>query len=312
MSIEATVRTTPAVSPTRRHRRGPVRREQMWTGYALVLIPMLLFTIFAVVPMFYAFYLGGTKYNIIKPPDWIGLKNFLDLTRDKIFWQAMVNTAIYSLGTVPLDLALALLIATFLNQKLRGIILFRTAFYLPVVTSIIAASVVWLWIFAPNTGLLNLAISKLGLPPQKWLVDPKLALPSVMFMSIWKGVGYQMVIYLAALQNVPVHLYEAAEVDGASAWAKFWRITLPLLKPTTFFLFVVSVIGSFQVFGAIFVMTNGGPGYATTTLVHQIYQNGFKFLKMGYGAAESLVLFLVIFVLSMINWFFLRSDVEYW
>jgi len=134
----------------------------------------------------------------------------------------------------------------------------------------------------------------------------------VMFMSVWKDLGYSMIIYLAALQGVPGHLYEAAEIDGAGAWQRFWHITLPLLKATTFFIFVTSVISSFQVFGSVFVMTQGGPGYATTTLVHQIYLNAFKYLRMGYGAAEALVLFAIIFALSMVNWFFLRSDVEYW
>jgi ABC-type sugar transport system permease subunit len=207
---------------------------------------------------------------------------------------------------------LALFFALLLNQKIRGIVIFRTAYYLPVVTSTVASAVVWLWMYATDTGVFNQIMSMVGLPPQRWLNDITTALPSVMFMSVWGSVGYPIVIYLAALQGIPNHLYEAAEVDGAGTWHKFWGITLPLLKPTTFFIFVTSVISSFQVFGSVFVMTAGGPGYATTTLVHQIYLNAFKYLKMGYGAAQAFILFMIIFGLSMINWFFLRSDVEYW
>jgi len=171
---------------------------------------------------------------------------------------------------------------------------------------------VWMWMFATDVGILNAGLELVGLPRQRWLMDTKLALPSVMFMSVWKSIGYSMIIYLAALQGIPEHLYEAAEIDGANSWHRFRHVTLPLLKATTFFIFVTSVISSFQIFGSIFVMTQGGPGYATTTIVHQIYLNAFKYLRMGYGAAEALVLFAIIFVLSMINWFFLRSDVEYW
>lgn len=290
----------------------PVAVDQRRTGILFALAPMLLFLIFSVGPMFFAVYLSFTRFKFSTKPDFVGLRNFIVLLGDPVFRAALRNTAIYTAGVVPSVMVLALFFALLLNQKIRGVIVFRTAFYLPVVTSTVASAVVWLWIYAPDVGVLNQFLRLIGLRGQAWLRDTATALPAVMLMSVWGSVGYPTVIYLAALQGIPNHLYEAAEVDGASAWQRFWHITLPLLKPTTFFIFVTSVISSFQVFGSVLVMTGGGPGYATTTLVHQIYLNAFKYLKMGYGAAQAFVLFLIIFALSMINWRFLRSDVEYW
>lgn len=300
--------------PPRRRRKSisPVARDQQRTGILFVLVPMALFLVFAVAPMLFACYLGFTQYKITRPPTWVGLQNFEILLEDPLFTTALKNTAIYAAGVVPSSMVLSLLVALLLNQKIRGIVFFRTAFYLPVVTSTVASAVVWMLMFTPDVGILNRVLIALGLPPQRWLFDPQLALPSVMLMSVWQSLGYRMIIWLAALQGIPGHLYDAAEVDGAGAWRKFWAITLPLLKPTTFFILVTAVIGSLQVFGSVFVMTNGGPGYATTTIVHQIYRNAFSYLRMGYAAAQAFVLFLIIFALSMVNWTFFRSDVEYW
>ncbi len=299
-------------SGQRRARAWPVARDQRRTGILFVALPMLLFLIFAVAPMFFACYLSFTNFKFTSAPVWVGAHNLALLLQDKVFKIALRNTALYTIGVVPTGMALSLLVALLMNQKIRGIVVYRTAYYLPVITSTVASAVVWMWMFASDVGILNALLEGVGLPAQRWLMDSRLALPSVMFMSVWRSLGYSMIIYLAALQGIPEHLYEAAEIDGAGIWHKFWGITLPLLKATTFFIFVTSVIDSFQVFGSVYVMTQGGPGYATTTIVHQIYLNAFKYLRMGYGAAEALVLFVIIFVLSMINWFFLRSDVEYW
>lgn len=290
----------------------PVLRDQRRTGWLFVLVPMLLFLAFSVYPMLFAGYLSLTEFTFTKAPVFIGLRNFARLLDDQVFHTALANTALYSLGVVPSGMALSLLLALLLNQRIRGITLFRIAFYMPVVTSTVASGMVWLWMYAPDSGIINQALSSLGLPPQRWLLDPQLALPSVMVMAVWKNLGYTMMIYLAALQGIPGHLYESAELDGANAWDKLWAITLPLIKPATFFIFVTSVISSFQVFGSVYVMTKGGPGYATTTVVHQVYLNAFRYLRMGYASAEALILFVVIFALSLINWRFLRSDVEYW
>lgn len=291
---------------------GPVARDQRRTGVLFLILPMLLFLVFSVYPMLYAGYLSLTSYSFTQAPKFIGIANFQRLFSDSVFHTAFVNTLIYALGVVPTGMVLALLLAVLLNQKVRGITIFRVAFYLPVVTSTVASGMIWLWMYAPDTGLVNRMLEAVGLHGQRWLIDPNLALLAVMLVAIWKNLGYTMTIFLAALQGVPMHLYEAAEIDGANSWDKFWVITVPLLRPATFFIFVTSIISSFQVFGSIYVMTHGGPGYATTTIVHQIYLNAFRYLRMGYASAEALVLFIVIFSLALFNWRFLRSDVEYW
>jgi len=261
--------------------------------------------------MLYAAYLSLTSFSFTQSPKFIGIANFQRLFSDSVFHTAFTNTLIYALGVVPTGMVLSLLLAVLLNQKVRGITIFRVAFYLPVITSTVASGMIWLWMYAPDSGLVNRLLEAIGLSGQRWLIDPNLALLSVMIVAVWKSIGYTMIIFLAALQGVPVHLYEAAEIDGANSWDKFWVITVPLLRPATFFVFVTSVISSLQVFGSVYVMTNGGPGYATTTIVHQIYLNAFRYLRMGYASAEALVLFIVIFSLSLFNWRFLRSDVEY-
>lgn len=290
----------------------PVLRDQRRTGLLFVLVPMLVFLAFSVYPMLYAGYLSLTEFSFTKAPTFIGLGNFARLLDDLVFRTALTNTLTYTLGVVPTGMLLSFLLALLLNQKIRGITVFRIAFYMPVVTSTVASGMVWLWMYAPDSGIINQALAVVGIAPQRWLIDPNLALPAVMVMAIWKNLGYTMVIYLAALQGIPVHLYELADLDGANAWDRVRHITLPLIKPATFFIFVTSIISSFQVFGSIYVMTQGGPGYATTTVVHQVYLNAFRYLRMGYASAEALILFVVIFALSLINWRFLRSDVEYW
>lgn len=294
-----------------RARRNPLVLEQRRTGLLFVTPALVLFFVFSVVPVVFAFYLSFTDFRILRAPRWVGLANFQALLADGRFWISLRNTAEYALGYVPGSMALGLLAAVLLNRRLRGVTLYRTAFYIPVVTSIIVASIIWLWIYNPQVGLLNWALSLVGLPGERWLFDTRWAMPAIIVMSLWKNLGYVMVIYLAALQGIPGHLYEAAAVDGASGPACFRRITLPLLAPASFFIFVTSCISSFQVFGAVYVMTNGGPANATTTLVYEIYKNSFQALKMGYGAAESVALFAVIFVLSMANFRLLGRETEY-
>jgi multiple sugar transport system permease protein len=246
-------------------------------------------------------------------------------------------------------MALSLLLAMILNARLRGITFYRAAYYLPVVTSLVAIAMIWMWLYQPASGLINQGIMNLWEPfvqgfgsliqsltfgnlggalanyqaPQpNWLGEPSgpeiigpyplsLAMRSIVVVAIWAGLGWNMVIYLAGLQGIPEHLYESAVLDGAGPWARFRHVTWPLLKPTTFFIFVTSVIGASQVFGTVYVMTNGGPNSTTTTIVHQIFTNAFRFLKMGYASSMAFVLFLIVFALSMFNWYFLRGDVEY-
>ncbi len=292
-------------------RRSPLVAEQRRTGLLFVAPALLLFVVFSVLPVAYAFYLAFTDYRVLAPPHWIGVSNFVALTRDPRFWAALRNTAYYALGYVPGSMALGLIAAVLLNRDLRGVAVYRTAVYLPVVTSIIVASIIWLWIYNPQVGLLNWALSLVGVQGAAWLYSTTWAMPAIIIMGVWKNLGYVMIIYLAALQGIPVHLYEAAAVDGATSRDSFFKITLPLLKPATFFIFVISCISSFQVFGAVYVMTKGGPVDATTTLVYEIYMNSFQSLKMGYGAAESIALFAAIFILSMVNFRLLGQETEY-
>jgi multiple sugar transport system permease protein len=305
----------------------PAHREAR-TAWLFLAPGLALFFLFVLIPVVAAFYLSFCRYDIIHSPIWVGAKNYARIGRDlanhSVFYLSLRNTAQYAIGTIPVGMALALGLALLLNAGLRGISLHRTTYYLPVVTSLVAVSMVWMWLYDPTYGLLNYALElvsrtagfllrrEVAIPPQAWLGDPGQAMAAIVVMSIWKGLGYNMVIYLAGLQGIPEHLHEAAIIDGASPWQRFWAITWPLLKPTTAFILVVSFIGASQVFAQVYVMTNGGPNNATTTIVHQIFQNAFSFMKMGYASAMAFVLFALIFILSLINLRLLRGgEVEY-
>jgi len=303
--------------PSPRH-HSAARREQR-AAYLFLTPGLALFLLFTVIPVFAALYLSFCRYDVIHAPAWLGIKNYArlwaDLRAGGVFFLSLRNTAQYALGTIPLGMALALGLALLLNAGLRGMSLYRTTYYLPVVTSMVAVALVWMWIYDPTYGLLNYLLGKITFgrfTPQAWLGNPGQAMPAIIVMSIWKGLGYSTVIYLAGLQGIPDHLYEAALMDGAGAWQRFRRITWPLLKPTTAFILIVSVIGASQVFSQVYVMTNGGPNNATTTIVHQIFQNAFSYMKMGYASAMAFVLFALIFVLSLLTLRLTRGgQVEY-
>ena len=311
--------TRPIVSSQAREER---------TAYLFLAPGLALFLLFVLIPVIAAFYLSFCRYDIIHSPTWIGARNYSrigqDLRNHGVFYLSLRNTAQYAIGAIPIGMALALALALLLNAGLRGVTLYRTTYYLPVVTSLVAVSLVWMWIYDPSYGLLNYGLElvaraasfvtrrEVTIAPQTWLANPGQAMPAIVAMSIWRGLGYNMVIYLAGLQGIPDHLYEAAVLDGATPWQRFKAITWPLLKPTTAFIFVVSIIGASQVFAQVYVMTNGGPNNATTTIVHQIFQNAFSFMKMGYASAMAFVLFGLIFILSLINLRLLRGgEVEY-
>ncbi|MFB3883016.1 MAG: carbohydrate ABC transporter permease, partial [Armatimonadota bacterium] len=246
-------------------------RSEERTAYLFLAPGLALFVLFVLIPVVAALYLSFCRYDIIHSPTWIGARNYSrigqDLANHGVFYLSLRNTAQYAAGTIPIGMALALALALLLNAGLRGVTLYRTTYYLPVVTSLVAVSLVWMWIYDPSYGLLNYALAKLSggrITPQTWLANPGQAMPAIIAMSIWRGLGYNMVIYLAGLQGIPGHLYEAALLDGATPWQRFKAITWPLLKPTTAFIFVVSIIGASQVFAQVYVMTNGGPNNATT------------------------------------------------
>ena len=271
----------------------------------------LILLVFIFVPLVFSLYLSVHQWNVIsaaKP--FVGLDNFRELFGDRLFWKAFVNTALYTLH-VPIGMALALLIAVLLNQDIRGVNLWRALFFLPSISSLVAVAMVWQWIYHPEFGLANYTLRLLGLSKMGWLTNPSTSLISVMIVNVWIGIGYQMVIFLAGLKSIPSAFYESARIDGANAWQRFRHVTLPLLRPTTFFVLVTSVIGSFQVFTLIFVMTEGGPLHSTDVVVFHIYQNAYDFLKMGYASAMAWLLFLVILTITWVQFRFLGKKVSY-
>lgn len=272
---------------------------------------MAIFGVFTLLPVAIAVFLSFTNYDVFTRLDWIGAQNYADVFEDELFWRALWNTLTYTVWTIPLSMAIGLGLALLLNRKLRGLAVYRTVYYVPVVTSMVAVAMIWIQLFDPLYGVVSTALEGVGIKGVDWLGDPNLAMPSIIVVSVWKVIGWNMLIYLAGLQGIPDHLTEAAAIDGASGPQTLWNITLPLLAPTTFFIFVTALIGAFQVFDQVYVMTGGGPANATTTLVHQIYNAAFKALDMGYAAAMSFVLFGIILVVSVVSVRWIRSDVAY-
>lgn len=277
-----------------------MRKE--WSAYAFLAPGGILLGIFTLFAVGFSLYLSFHQWDVLNPQKpYVGLDNYRQLRTDGYFRQAVKNTAYFTLGTVPLSVALGLLIALLLNRRIHGRAIFRTLFYLPVVTPLVVSGLIWKWVLNGDFGLLNYYIGKVGISPQLWLSNPSLAMPSVIMTSVWATVGFTMLVYLAGLQAIPQEYYEAAAVDGAGGWRQFRHITLPLLAPSTFFITVYLVISTFQVFDQIFIMTNGGPLRATTTVVYYIWQAGFQDFAMGYAAAMAYGLFAIIFVFTIIQ-----------
>ena len=255
----------------------------------------------------------------MQEPRWIGMKNYVNLfTAEPRFAPAVRNTVVFAFGTVPSGVITSLLLAVLINRQIRMIYFYRAMFYMPVVSSFVSVSLIWLWMYEPNFGLLNSIFETVGLPRSKWLRGPETALFAIILMSVWKNMGLNMVIYLAGLQGIPPHLYEAAEIDGAGRRAQLFRITLPLLAPTTFFVVIVYFIGALQVFVQVFIMACpnaqvvcGGPLDSTVSVVMLIYLEAFANLQMGFAAAMSFLLFLVIGIITLLNARLLSYDIGY-
>jgi ABC-type sugar transport system permease subunit len=278
------------------------------TGYALLAIPLIVNGIFLFYPIVYSFVLSFFNWNLLAPDkQFIGLDNFKELLSDRIFYTALKNTLIYAAGVVPTQTVVALSMAVLLNQNVRGRPFFRTAFYVPSVTASVVTSVIFMWIYA-KPGLLNYALSLLGIAGPDWLANPDIALSSIMMLNIWSTAGYFMISFLAALQDIPESLYESARLDGAGILRTFWYITVPMLRPTMLFVTTLGMIGCFQVFDQIYVMSSGGPADATTTMSYFIYQNAFKYFRMGYASAGSVILFLIIFFVATVQKRYLRTQ----
>jgi len=271
---------------------------------------LLIFITFILFPVIFSFYLSFHKWNMFgSVRSFIGLENYIRLFQDKEFWVVLKNTFIYTFGTVPLNMAFALIIAYFLNKKVIGKKFLRTAFFAPVIISPVAAAVIWRWLYDPNFGLLNYFLGWFGIKPINWLNDPTAAMFALIVMGVWKTFGFNMVLFTAGLQGIPETYYEAAEIDGATPWSRFWKITIPLLAPTTFFITLISIIGSFQVFDIVYVLTSGGPLGATKVYVFYLYERAFKFFEMGYASAAAYILFAILFVLTLIQVKYLKSKV---
>jgi multiple sugar transport system permease protein len=280
-------------------RGGPLGGEGRWA--LLFLAPTILgLAVLSAGPILATLGISLAKWDLLRPPEFVGLENFTALASDDRFLKALRNTFFYTAVSVPLGLVLSLGLALALNQTIRGIAWIRTAYFLPVVTSTIAVALVWQWIYAPDSGLLNQALGAVGIPAQRWLSNATLAMPAIVVMSVWQGLGTNIIIFLAGLQAIPSELLDAASVDGAGRWARFRNVVLPLLTPSIFFTGVLSLIGSFQVFDQIFVLSRPRPTEATITVVYFIYENGFKFFKMGYASAASWILFVIVAIFTTI------------
>ena len=274
------------------------KHQQWFWGYLFIFPAMLGFFLFMLYPMLSGVLISFTKWSGFGAQEWAGTANYIKMFNDKHFIKAVWNTIYYTLGILTIGVPLALILAMFLNQKfLKGRNFFRAIYYLPVISMMVAVSMLWKWLLSTNHGLVNYFIGLIGLPPVNWLLDPHWAMPGLILMSIWKGTGFNMVIFLAGLQGIPRVYYEVADIDGANWWHKFRHVTLPLLSPATFFIIITTMIHSFQIFQQAYIMTEGGPQESTTTIVYYVYKNAFEWFNMGYACAQA-VLLLIILILA--------------
>ncbi len=282
-------------------RRSRLHRREHLAAAAFIAVPALGFLIFIAYPLLFAVYASFTKWNGLGEPVPNGLDNYVEMWNDPYFWQAMGNTVFMMIG-IPIGLVISLLLALALNRKMRGTTFFRTVYYVPVISSLAAVAILWQWAYNGDFGLVNQVLAFFGIDGPNWLQNADTAKPAIVIMAVWKGLGFSMLLYLAALQSVPRHLYEAAAIDGAGALSQFRHITIPMLRPVTFFLVVTSIIGGAQIFIEINIMTpTGGPEFSTASIVWYIWQKAFNYLQMGYATAMSVVLGLLVFVITAIQ-----------
>ena len=290
---------TGASAPTPRRRQASDRRTR--TAWLMVAPAGLHALFWIALPVLATFGLSLTNYSVLAPLRFVGLENYVKAFSNPIFRLGIWHTAVYTFFTVPVAMAIAVFLAVLLNQQIRARAWYRAAIFLPQVTATVAVASVWYQIYDPYSGLANKLLSFLGITGPAWLNDPNYALPAVIVVGVWQGIGIKMIIYLAALQSIPDELYEAAELDGANAWQSFRRITLPMLRPATLFVGVVSIIGAFQAFDQVYVLTQGGPANATTMMTWDVYKSAFSNFQMGLACAKSVVLFLFLFGLTLLN-----------
>jgi multiple sugar transport system permease protein len=305
-------RTPPQAAEATKPKGSPFRQEAVM-GYLFIVPSVLLFLVFLLLPAVLALVLSFTKYDILTPVEWIGFANYERMLRDPLFGISLRNVTSYTLIFVPLMITGSLLLALALNRNVPGIKIFRMLYYIPVITSPIAASTIWIWLLNRDYGLVNRGLDLIGIDGPAWLFDPDYIMFAIVMVTLWQSLGGNMVLYLAGLQGIPKYLYESAMLDGANSWQRFRFITLPSLRTTTFFVLTLSLIGAFQLFDQAYAMTsltNTGVGYATRTPTFHIYQTGFERLNMGYASSMAFVLFLIIFLITLVNLRVNRSQAE--
>ncbi|MCU6712942.1 sugar ABC transporter permease [Paenibacillus sp. J5C_2022] len=292
-----------------------MHRKEHVVGYLFLAPSLIGFAVFLLFPIVFSFVLAFSEWDLVsglKAITFIGLNNFSEMWSDEWFRVSLKNNFILTALVVPITMIVSLAIAIVLNDKVYGKNMLRLVYFMPYITTIVAAAVVWMALYHPSQGPINQLLLSLGVDnPPKWLASPTMALPSIAIMMIWAGIGFDLIVYMAALQGIPKHLYEAADLDGATGLRRFFHITLPMLSPTTFFLFITRIIHSFEVFTPINIMTEGGPGDATSVLVYQIYKVSFAFYRLGYGSAIAWVLFVIIFIITLIQWKYQNKWVTY-
>jgi multiple sugar transport system permease protein len=285
-------------------------QDEIW-GFAFIapqVIGLLAFTAF---PVLFSLYLCFAKWDFVKDPEFVGLENFQQVFQEESFWASLSNTFLLALGIIPLTLFISLGLALLTNRRLAGLKFYQAAFFLPMVTASVAIASVWYWLYAPDFGLINAGLSVVGIQGPGWLADPLWAKPAVILMASWQLAGYFYIIFLAGLKHIPNDYQEAAAIDGANRWQQFWHITRPLLSPTTFFVITTMLIGVFNIFGEIYILTRGGPGYSTYTLVMEIYDLAFRYFRMGQAAVVSWVLFIILVVITLIQFKLSKKWVHY-
>lgn len=279
-----------------------IRKREALSAWAFMMPSLAGFVIFVFGATIISLLISFLDWDMLTPAKFVGLGNYLKLLKSDSFYLVLRNTVFFVIGTVPMRVIFSLLLALALVKNITGRTFFRSAIFLPVAASTVAVAMIWRWIFNADFGLLNDFLYRIGiLHLPQWLINPNWALVALIIFSVWKDVGFSTVLFMAGLEGIPQELYEAGDIDGASSWTKFWKITLPLLSPTTFFVVVVNVISSFQVFDQAYVLTGGGPGNATTTIVYYIYNYAFQRFKMGYASAAAWILFAIIFVVTIIQ-----------
>lgn len=278
-----------------------ILKHQQKMAYLFIVIPVLLMLVFIFLPIIMALIYSFTDYDVVNKPNWIGFENYTKMFEDPYFLISLKNTIIYTALYVPLGLVVALGTASLLNMRKAGVKLFRTFFYVPVLCSSVATATIWFWLLNPSNGLINIVLGWFGIDGPAWLYDSNYAMLAIVVMSVWMTFGTNMIIFLAGLQGISDTLYEAAKVEGANKWQTFYYVTLPSLSKTTFLVTTMLIINAFQVFDQAYILTQGGPGNSTITLVYYIYNKGFGGLEMGYASAISFVLFIIIFIVSLIN-----------